>query len=211
LGESAAASAGEDRPSPGTGGATAFAPSRASSLSGIYHQRGRLSYGVIGLYVFIILVILFLLPSDIPTRYSWSGYVLAALAVLFLARYISTTYSMNDSFLRAARILGGRRVRLEQVRKIEYTSIRDLGSTGGMLGSWGWRGRMWSAQVGFLDAIFTDPSQGILVTADGVPLYISPIDRVAFARELSRRVRSYTGPLATDVGDPRNFTEPIVP
>lgn len=184
------------------------ATTRGSETSGVYHQRGRLSVGVIGVYAFIVLVILLLLPSDIPTRYSWSTYVLAAIALLFLARYVSTTYSMNDSFLRAARILGGRRVRLEQVRKIEYTSIRDLGSTGGMLGSWGWRGRMWSAQIGFLDAIFTDPSQGILVTADGVPLYISPVDRVAFARELSRRVRSYTGPLTVDVGDPRNFAGP---
>jgi energy-coupling factor transporter transmembrane protein EcfT len=153
--------------------------------------------------VFIILVVVLFVPGGLPTKDLWVPVLLVAVTFLFLARYLSTTYSMNDSFLRAARILGGRRVRLEEVRKIEYANLRDLGSTGGMLGGWGWRGRMWSPLVGHFDAIFTDPSQGLLVSADGAPLYITPVDRVAFARELSRRVRSYTGPLEADVGDPR--------
>ena len=49
------------------------------------------------------------------------------------------------------------------------------------------------------DAIYTD-SRGLLVTGGSVPLFLSPHDPTAFARELSRRVRSYTGPLEVDVG-----------
>ena len=150
---------------------------------------------------------IFLFPQSTVPAYAWAPYVLVALALLFLARYVTTAYILDDSFLRARRVLGGRRIALERVRKIEFTSIRDLGSTGGILGSWGWRGRMWSSRVGYLDAIFTDAAQGILVTADGVPLYISPVDRLEFARELSRRVRSYTGRLTVDVGDPSAGSE----
>ena len=61
---------------------------------------------------------------------------------------------------------------------------------------------MWSPRVGPFDAIYSDPAHGLLVTAGEIPVYISPVDIDGFARELSRRVRSYTGPLAVDVGGP---------
>jgi hypothetical protein len=119
-----------------------------------------------------------------------------------LVRYLSTTYSIDGVYLHAWRLLGGVRVRLDRVRRIEYVSLRDLSPTGGIFGSWGWRGRMWSPLIGRFDAIYTDGARGILVTAGEFPLYFSPHNPDAFARELSRRVRSYTGRLAVDVGDP---------
>ena len=61
---------------------------------------------------------------------------------------------------------------------------------------------MWSPSIGKFDAVYTDPAKGILVSEGDVPLYISPVNLPEFARELSRRVRSYTGRLAVDVGDP---------
>lgn len=61
---------------------------------------------------------------------------------------------------------------------------------------------MWTPRIGRVDAIYTDASKGILVTVGDVPMYITPHDLPEFARELSRRVRSYTGRLPTDVGDP---------
>jgi hypothetical protein len=120
--------------------------------------------------------------------------------VFFLVRYLSTSYSIDDVYLRAWRIAGGRRIHLADVRKIEVIRLRDLSPTG-FFGSWGWRGRMWSPLIGHFDAIYSDPT-GLLLTADGVPLFISPRHAGEFARELSRRVRSYTGPLAVDAGAP---------
>ena len=61
---------------------------------------------------------------------------------------------------------------------------------------------MWSPVIGRFDSIHTDAVRGVLVTAGEYPLYVSPRDPAAFARELSRRVRSYSGRLAVDVGDP---------
>jgi hypothetical protein len=169
--------------------------------AGVYRARGKLSYSVVGTYVFLI-VLLFIVLPDAGLRASWAFEAILVFFVFFLARYLSTFYSINDTHLRAWRILGNRRVRLEDVHQIEYSSIRDLGPTG-FIGSWGWRGRMWSPVIGHFDAVYTDPARGILVSAaDGVPLYISPTDMPGFARELSRRVRSYTGRLAVDVGDP---------
>jgi Bacterial PH domain len=181
------------------------APSRVDP-SGVYRQRGRFSYSVIGVYLFLILIVVVLFPGSFARIYVWAPWILGGVFVLFLARYLSTSYSLDDSFLRAWRILGGRRVHLDRVHKIEYTSLRDLGSAAGVSGSWGWRGRMWSPEVGHLDAVYTDAAHGILVSGDGVPLYISPVDLPAFARELSRRVRSYTGRLAVDAGDPEGGT-----
>jgi len=131
-------------------------------------------------------------------------YALIALLVLFLGRYFSTHYSIDDSFLRASRFLGGRRIPLEEVRRIEYSALRDLAPSGLMaaLGPWGWRGRMWSPVIGPFDSVFTDPANGLLVSGPGHPLFLSPRDPAGFARELSRRVRSYTGPLEADVGHP---------
>ncbi len=62
---------------------------------------------------------------------------------------------------------------------------------------------MWSPAIGEFDSIYTDPAAASSSPREPYPLYLSPTDREAFARELSRRVRSYTGPLAVDVGAPR--------
>lgn len=169
--------------------------------SGTYHQHGRISYLVVGTYVVLLLIVVLLLPGDTALTFSWAPWVLAALILLFLFRYLFTFYSIDDSFLRARRVLGGRRVPLSDIRKIEYSSLRELGPTG-FFGSWGWRGRMWSPRIGRFDAIYTDAARGLLVTAGEVPLYITPVDLEGFARELSRRVRSYRGRLSVDVGDP---------
>lgn len=142
------------------------------------------------------------LPNSAVIVYWWAPWFLAALIVVMLARYLSTTYRIDDVELRARRLMGGRRIRLADVRQIEYTSLRDLSPGGTFVGGWGWRGRMWSPRIGRFDTVHTDAAFGLLVTAEDVPLYLSPRDPEAFARELSRRVRSYTGRLAVDVGDP---------
>jgi len=184
-------------------------PVRTSSgrtnLEGIYYDRGRFSYTVIGMYVFLILLMVFLLPGTGAPL--WSLGVILFLLVFFLARYLSTTYSMNDVFFRAWRIGGSRRIRLDSIHRIDFGSMRELGATG-FMGSWGWRGRMWSPALGAFDAVYTDPVKGIIVSGDGVPMYISPNDLDDFARELSRRVRSYTGPLDVDVGAPPGAAPP---
>jgi hypothetical protein len=149
------------------------------------------------MYVVLILLMIAFLP-----RTGSGVWVLAVILValaFFLGRYLSTTYSMNDTIFRAWRLGGSRRIPLESIRRIEYGSMRELGGTG-FVGSWGWRGRMWSPFLGAFDAIYTDPAKGIIVTGEGVPIYFSPNDLENFARELSRRVRSYTGPLDVDVG-----------
>jgi len=166
---------------------------------GVYHDRGRLSYSVIGVYVFLILVAVFILPKS--GLAAWALGVIVFLFLFFLARYLSTTYSLDDTHLRAWRIAGSRRIRLETIRRIEFGSMRELSPTG-FLGSWGWRGRMWSPRMGAFDAVYTDPAKGLLISGEGVPVYITPTDIEEFARELSRRVRSYSSRLTVDVGDP---------
>jgi hypothetical protein len=104
---------------------------------------------------------------------------------------LSTTYRIDAKWLRAWRVLGGQRVELKQVRRIEFASLRDLSATG-FFGAWGWRGRMWSPQIGHFDSIHTETS-GLLITGGSVPLFISPENPAAFAEELSRRVRSVGG------------------
>jgi len=167
--------------------------------SGAYRQRGKYSYAVIGVYVFLVLVAYIIIPRS--TFGGWAQGAIIVVLLFYLARYLTTRYRIDDTHLRALRFPGARRIPLESVRQIEYSSMRDL-SPSGFAGSWGWRGRMWSPTIGHFDAVYTDPAKGLLVTGDGVPIYLSPIDPEAFARELSRRVRSYTGRLAVDVGDP---------
>jgi hypothetical protein len=169
--------------------------------SGVYRRRGRLSYGVVGTYLILIALLFVILPSA-GLRTGWAFEVILFLFIFFLVRYLSTTYSISDTHLRAWRLFGSRRIPLDQVRQIEYSSMRDLGPTG-FIGSWGWRGRMWSPSIGKFDAVYTDPARGLLVTEGDVPIYISPVDLPGFARELSRRVRSYVGRLEVDVGDPQ--------
>lgn len=158
---------------------------------------------MVGAYVFLLVLVLIFLPSSSTVAYWWAPWAIAGFLIASLLRYFSTSYRIDDVVLGAWRIFGGRRVRLDAVRRIEYASMRDLAPTGGLLGSWGWRGRMWSPLVGRFDAIYTDAVHGLLVTAGEVPIYISPVDPEGFARELSRRVRSYSGRLVVDVGDPR--------
>jgi len=166
---------------------------------GVYYDRGRLSYTVVGMYVVLFLVMLLILPHTGTAL--WVVGVILFLIVFFLARYLSTTYSMNDTYFRSWRVGGSRRIRLESIRRIEYGSMRELAATG-FVGSWGWRGRMWSPRIGAFDAVYTDPVRGLILTGEGVPIYISPNDLDGFARELSRRVRSYAGLIDVDVGAP---------
>ncbi len=156
-----------------------------------------------GFYLFLLLlVLLFLRP---PATNVYAAVLLGALVVLFLVRYLSTSYVIDGEYLRAWRLLGGQKARLKDVRRIEFASLRDLSATG-FWGSWGWRGRMWSPRIGRFDSIYTE-TKGILVTAGDFPLYISPVDLEGFAQELSRRVRSLGGRLMSDSGDEAAVTE----
>lgn len=166
---------------------------------GVYHDRGRLSYTVVGVYAVLIVVLLYIAPHY--GNAVWAIVFILVLFVIFLARYVSTTYTLTDTQVRAWRLFGSRRMRLDSVNRIEYGSMRELAPTG-FFGSWGWRGRMWSTEIGPFDAFYTDAAHGLIVSGEGVPIYISPTDIDEFARELSRRVRSYKGRLAVDVGDP---------
>jgi Bacterial PH domain len=179
-------------------------PAPTLDSEGRYHDWGRISWAIVGTYVFLLIVIVVVLVPSGATSLTWVPYFLVALVLLFLVRYLTTRYRMDDTELRAMRVLGGRRVPLEEVRRIEYASLRDLAALSGFagVGSWGWRGRMWSPTIGEFDSIYTDPARGLLVTAGSHPLFLSPRHLDEFARELSRRVRSYTGPLAVDVGNP---------
>jgi Bacterial PH domain len=176
------------------------APPRTGRVdsAGRYHDRAKYSAWNIGAYLVLLVVVYLLVHSSGPDY--WVPYALAAAVILLLVRYLSTRYLLDDTSLRATRLLGGRRIALEDIRQIDYASLRDL-SPVGFFGSWGWRGRMWSPQAGTFDSIYTD-TYGLLVTTTGTPLFISPADPAEFARELSRRVRSFTGPLELDVGDP---------
>jgi hypothetical protein len=173
---------------------------------GRYHDRGKISPWNVGAYVVLLLIIVLIFRES--TAQFWVPYVLVATVVLLLARYLSTRYVIDDTYLHARRFLGGSRVSLEDVRQIDYASIRDL-SPLGFFGSWGWRGRMWSPRIGTFDSIYTD-TFGLLVSPIEIPLFISPTDPAGFARELSRRVRSFSGPLTVDVGDPsQQRTSPV--
>lgn len=169
--------------------------------NGRYRERGAWSLGIVGFYAFLMVVFFLFLRNEFTSSVGWAAVLLELALVFFLARYLTTRYTLDDEYLRATRLLGGQRIALRSVRRIERTSLRELAPTG-FLGSWGWRGRMWSPALGTFDSIHTEPF-GLLVTADPHPLFISPRDTPTFARELSRRVRSFTGPLEVDAGDPR--------
>jgi len=204
-------------PSPATpreGGPTTTTHAQATAAPvldrhGRYRQRGKYSVGVVAIYVVFLIIVVALIESHTLTTGDALPWFLVAIIILFLARYFSTTYTVDDTHLRAWRILGGRRIALAEVRKIEYSALRDLSPTG-FFGAWGWRGRMWSPVIGHFDSIHTE-AVGLLVTVGDYPLFLSPRDAPAFARELSRRVRSYSGRLPVDVGDPDQMpARPIV-
>lgn len=152
---------------------------------------------MLGAYLVLLLLVLLVLRA--PPSDPWVPYFLALVILLFLARYMTTSYRIDATYVRAWRILGGQRVRLKLVRRIEFASLRDLSATG-FFGAWGWRGRMWSPQIGKFDSIHTETS-GLLITGGDVPLFISPENSEAFAEELSRRVRSVGGTLTAGPRD----------
>lgn len=146
------------------------------------------SYAVIGMYAVLVAVLLYLngganyaVPS-LPL-------ILAAVLLVYLGRYVSTRYVMDSETLAAKRLFGSRKVRLEEIRNIELANLREIGPMG-MFGTWGWRSRVFSPTLGPFDSIHT-VSKGVLVSAGAVPMFLSPRDPIAFARELSRRARSW--------------------
>ncbi len=165
------------------------------------------SAGTIGFYVVLLLLLVYVavLPSSILPS-PLLAYFLAAVLLLFLARNLSTRYRLDPDALTAWRLFGSRRIEYDEVRKIEFANLRDLGPVS-FFGSWGWRGRMWSPIIGPFDSVYTI-SRGLLVSAGKAPLFLSPRDPVAFARELSRRVRSLGIHLETDVGAPTAASPP---
>ncbi|HYK93323.1 MAG TPA: PH domain-containing protein [Thermoplasmata archaeon] len=162
--------------------------------------RAEYSYATIGTYVFIALLLVATSRAALVSSFPYVSDILAALFLIFLARYLSTRYWLDSGRLVAWRLFGSRHVPYEHVRRIEYGNLRDLGPVG-FFGSWGWRGRMWSPVIGRFDSVYTT-SNGLVVTGGPVPLFISPHDPRDFARELSRRVRSVVGALDVDVGAP---------
>jgi hypothetical protein len=158
------------------------------------------SAGTVGVYLVIIGLLLITSRASQVSTFPFINEVLAGLFAVFLIRYVTTQYHLDADRLHAWRAFGSRTVRYESVRRIVYANLRELGPVS-YIGSWGWRGRMWSPFVGKFDSIYT-VSNGLMIFAGPVPLFISPKDPAAFARELSRRVRSYTGPLEEDVGAP---------
>jgi hypothetical protein len=159
-----------------------------------------LSIGVIGVYIFLMLVLFFLGRATEPTLIPDPIFVAVAALAIFLARYASTTYTMDADQFLAGRLFGSRSVPLADVRRIELANLRDLGPVS-FWGGWGWRGRTWSAIVGTFDSVHT-VSPGVLVFQGPVPLFVSPKDPVEFATELSRRVRSYNGSVEIGPGIP---------
>ncbi len=159
----------------------------------------------IGVYLAIALLLLATSRAASVSSFPYVSEILAALFLVFLLRYVSTRYWLDAEHLTAWRLFGSRKIRLDRIRRIEYGNLRDL-SPVGFFGSWGWRGRMWSPILGSFDSVYTVP-QGLVVSAGDVPLFLSPRAPADFARELSRRVRSFTGPLSVDVGAPVDASE----
>jgi hypothetical protein len=149
---------------------------------------GRFSAGVMGLYLVLMGALTYLgserLINTLVTE------VLVAALIIYLGRYLSTRYRLTPRTFMALRLFGSRRIPLEEIRHASHANLRDLAPVS-FIGSWGWRGRMWSPRIGQFDTVHTT-SDGLLISGgSGVPVFISPKDPVAFLTELSRRVRSY--------------------
>lgn len=148
----------------------------------------RLSAGIIGFY-FVLIGAITYIGADRITNPLIAEVLVAAL-ILYLGRYVSTRYRLSSHEFTASRLFGSRRIPIEEIRHVSAANLRDLAPVS-FLGSWGWRGRMWSPRIGPFDTVHTI-SEGLLVSGgDGVPVFISPKDPEAFVTELSRRVRSY--------------------
>lgn len=170
---------------------------------GRYVVRAEWSYATIVFYLVLIVLLVYINGrSSSYILYPQVPLFLAVVIVIYLARYLSTYYVLDNDYLHARRLFGSRRIRIETVHRIRLASLRAL-SPVGIFGSWGWRGRMWSPlpEVGSFDSIHT-VATGVLVSCDGVPLFVSPRRPADFARELSRRVRSGGVELAEDDGAP---------
>jgi hypothetical protein len=148
----------------------------------------RLSPGIVGFYFVLIGAITYLGTYRLTTPLI--AEVLDAALIVYLGRYLSTRYWLDSRTFTAARIFGSRRIPIEEIRHVSPANLRDLAPVS-FIGSWGWRGRMWSPQIGPFDTVHTS-SEGLLVTGgEGVPVFISPKDPDAFVAELDRRVRSF--------------------
>lgn len=144
--------------------------------------------GIVAFYLILIFVIAYLGTYRLATPLV--AEVLVAALIIYLGRYLSTRYLLGPRIFVAARLFGSRRIPIEEIRHVEPANLRDLAPVS-FIGSWGWRGRMWSPQIGPFDTVHTS-SEGLLVSGGGgVPVFISPKDSAAFVSELSRRVRSY--------------------
>ena len=153
-----------------------------------YRMWARWSAGVVGLY-FVLAGALTYLGSERLINPLVAEVLVAAL-IIYLGRYLSTRYRLTHRTFMALRMFGSRRIPLEEIRHASHTNLRDLAPVS-FIGSWGWRGRMWSPRLGQFDTVHTT-SEGLLISGGtGVPVFISPKDPEAFLAELSRRVRSY--------------------
>ena len=155
----------------------------------IFVRSGAWSAAVIGFYSVLILLMLGVRVYGTP------GVVTDDLApfidvvlLLYLARYLTTRYRIDDRSLYAYRLFGSRRIPLAEISRIQRTNLRSLAPVG-FIGTWGGRGRVWSPMVGTFDTIHT-VSDGLLIGGSGVPAFISPKAPEEFQRELSRRIRS---------------------
>lgn len=175
--------------------ATPAAGSGPGSDSGRYVSIAPRSIPVVALYV-ILAAALYFYRNSISTP--WAFDLLSLVLVIYLARYLTTYYVLDSDELKARRLFGSRRVRFEEIRAIQLANLRDLGPVG-LVGTWGWRGRVWSPIIGTFDTVHT-VSPGVLVTAGKVPVFITPRDPAGFARELSRRARSWGVELPADPG-----------
>jgi len=153
-----------------------------------YRMPARYSAGIVVFYFILIGAITYLGTYHVTNPLV--AEVLDAALIVYLGRYISTRYWLDSRNFTAARLFGSRRIPIEEVRHVAPANLRDLAPVS-FIGSWGWRGRMWSPRLGPFDTVHTS-SDGLLVTGGtGVPVFISPKDPDAFVAELSRRVRSF--------------------
>ena len=177
---------------------------------GRYVRWAAWSYATIGFYLVLVVLLVYINGrSGAYFLYPQVPLFLAVVIGVYLARYVSTYYVLDNDRLYARRLFGSRRIRLESIHRIRFASLREL-SPVGLFGSWGWRGRMWSPSpgVGSFDTVHT-VAAGLLVSCDGVPLFVSPRDPAEFARELSRRVRSAGVELEEDDGAPGGSRRPF--
>jgi hypothetical protein len=188
------------RPTDRSAAGAVFERGGRADAGGRFVMHAAIPWGVVVFYVILILLVTYIeLIHELPSS-PYLFFVLVGVLVIFLARMLSTRYVLDADRVIASRLFGSRRARLDRVRKIEHASLRELAPVS-LFGGWGWRGRAWSPTIGRFDSLHTT-SAGVLVTVDEYPMFLTPRDPPAFARELSRRVRSYVGEIEVDVGAP---------